>query len=31
MKIAVIDKSRAEDIAKLAICLTTEIMERTGG
>ncbi|MCG8315830.1 MAG: GNAT family N-acetyltransferase [Pseudomonadales bacterium] len=30
MKIAVIDKSRAEDIAKLAICLTTEIMERTG-
>ena len=30
MKIAVIDKSRAKDIAKLAICLTTEIMERTG-
>ena len=30
MKIAVIDKSRAEDIAKLAICLTTEIVERTG-
>jgi len=25
-----IDKSKAEDVAKLAVCLTTEIIERTG-
>lgn len=30
MKISVIDKSRAEEVAKLAVCLTNEIIERTG-
>ena len=30
MKYKVIDKSQAEEIAKLAVCLTNEIIERTG-
>ncbi len=30
MKYKVIDKSRSEEIAKLAVCLTNEIIERTG-
>ncbi len=30
MKYKIIDKSQAEDIAKLAVCLTNEIIERTG-
>ena len=30
MTISIVDKSRAEDIARLAVCLTTEIIERTG-
>ena len=29
MKYKIIDKSKFEDIAKLAVCLTSEIMERT--
>ncbi|NRA42771.1 MAG: GNAT family N-acetyltransferase [Pseudomonadales bacterium] len=29
MKYKIIDKSKSEDIAKLAVCLTSEIMERT--
>jgi len=30
MKISLIDKSKAEQVAKLAVCLTNEIIERTG-
>ncbi|MBB3061017.1 GNAT family N-acetyltransferase [Microbulbifer rhizosphaerae] len=30
MEIAVVEKSDAAEIAKLAVCLTSEIMERTG-
>lgn len=30
MKYKIIDKSHSEDIAKLAVCLTNEIIERTG-
>lgn len=30
MKYRMIDKSRSEEVAKLAVCLTTEIVERTG-
>ena len=30
MKYKVIDKSQTEDIARLAVCLTNEIIERTG-
>ena len=30
MRYQIIDKCRAQDIAKLAVCLTTEIIERTG-
>ena len=30
MKYIVIDKSKAEEVAKLAVCLTNEITERTG-
>lgn len=30
MKYKIIDKSQSEEIAKLAVCLTNEIIERTG-
>ena len=30
MKYKIIDKSKSEEIAKLAVCLTNEIIERTG-
>ena len=30
MKYKIVDKSKSEEIAKLAVCLTNEIMERTG-
>ncbi|NRB39613.1 MAG: GNAT family N-acetyltransferase [Pseudomonadales bacterium] len=30
MRYKIIDKSRSEEIAKLAVCLTNEIIERTG-
>ncbi len=30
MKYKIIDKTRSEEIAKLAVCLTNEIIERTG-
>jgi len=30
MEFLLIDKSKAEDVAKLAVCLTNEIVERTG-
>jgi len=30
MKFSVIDKAHAEEIARLAVCLTNEIIERTG-
>ena len=30
MKISLIDKKDAEEIAKLAVCLTNEIIDRTG-
>lgn len=30
MKITVVDRAKAKEIAKLAVCLTNEIVERTG-
>ena len=30
MKYKIIDKSKADEVAKLAVCLTNEIIERTG-
>ena len=30
MNYKLIDRTRAEDVAKLAVCLTNEIIERTG-
>ena len=30
MKISLVNKEKSEDIAKLAVCLTNEIVERTG-
>ena len=30
MKISLVDKSKAEEVAKLAVCLTNEIIARTG-